>query len=246
MLKDVMNCFNAQANTYDGVADVQRVAARGLSEKTGAGAFTRGAERILEIGCGTGLFSEILVQQFPHASFLLTDIAPNMVERCRTRFLHCPRVDVQCHDVRHLDVPHDFDLMASSMTLHWLPDIAQTIRALLPRLRQTGRFVFSLLGANSLCEWRAICEQFQLPVGTPLFPTASQLKNHFPEWHITVETHEQRYDHLWAFLQSLKKLGATATRPGYAPLSPRQLRSLVRHFHRPMNICYEIIYGSSR
>ena len=39
--------------------------------------------RVLELGCGTGLFSRHLVQLYPHGHFVLTDVAPAMIAECR-------------------------------------------------------------------------------------------------------------------------------------------------------------------
>ena len=59
----VIESFSSIAGRYDEFAEVQRLAARDLLAFTGQPA----ARRILEPGCGTGLYTQMLLDAFPKA-----------------------------------------------------------------------------------------------------------------------------------------------------------------------------------
>ena len=74
----VANSFGARAGTYDDHADLQRTVAERLSHLLP----NLSRPRVLELGCGTGLFSRHLLARYPDGDFLLTDLASSMVEQC--------------------------------------------------------------------------------------------------------------------------------------------------------------------
>ena len=75
----VAQSFGARAETYDAHADLQRRVAERLVRLLPQLA----APRVFELGCGTGLFSRHLLARYADGTFLLTDLAPSMVEQCR-------------------------------------------------------------------------------------------------------------------------------------------------------------------
>ena len=75
----IAQSFGARAASYDEHADLQRAVAERLARLLPQLA----APRVLELGCGTGLFSRHLLARYPDGTFLFTDLAPSMVEQCR-------------------------------------------------------------------------------------------------------------------------------------------------------------------
>jgi malonyl-CoA O-methyltransferase len=240
----IIKCFNSGVSTYDSAADVQKIAVTQLSQKM----LNIPAKKILEIGCGTGFLSDHLISRYPNADILLTDIAPAMVSSCQQRFADYPKVKVSCMDGEAITATIDYDLIASSMTLHWFDDIQQGIKQMIARLTTQGQLIFAMLGENSLLEWRQFCEMQKIPISTPRFPSVQALKKHFPTMQINSENWQQPYQHTHHFLSTLKLLGAHASAMHHAPFSAGMLRKLMRDFDAKQRssyyISYEIIYGS--
>lgn len=236
---NVIKGFNRGAKTYDQAACLQAKIARQLAQKLP----NDSAQHILEIGCGTGLFSQYLVDYFPKADLYLTDIAPAMLEQCQQRLGQPDNIQWQCLDGEALPLLPTFDLIVSSMTLHWFQQLNTSLQNLKQRLKHNGRLLFAMLTENSLHEWRAMCEQFIVPFATPSFPVLMQLKKQFPEMDWRVEIIEEPYPNLQLFLSTLKSLGAIAPRVGYQPLSSATLRKMMRHFDHPIQMTYEVVYG---
>lgn len=237
--KLIINNFDRRANTYTAGAQMQAVIASKLAEYLN----DIRPELVLEIGCGTGLLTQHLIRLFPEASLLITDVAPSMVEVCQRSMMAHSAIEFKCMDGEQFELGWDLDLIVSSMTLHWFTDLQRSCIDITNRLKRGGEFIFSILGENSFHEWRAMCQQFNLPVATPIFPAEHLLQTMLPNVELTVETYQQTYSSAYAFLNSLKMIGAIAPRMRYSPLSSGQLRPLLRHFNSDITMSYEVIYG---
>jgi malonyl-CoA O-methyltransferase len=242
--KQIINCFNSGAYTYNAAADIQQVAARGLAARL-SGILPAS---ILEIGCGTGLFSQFLPQHFPGARILLTDIAPEMLRVCQQRFVAEPNIVMVCQDGEALTTPGGFDLIVSSMTLHWFTDFFASVEQIIAKLNPGGTFIFAMLGDKSLLEWREICEADSHCRPTPTFPKADAVRTAFPKLQIDVDVTHVTYTNTYQFLKTLKSIGANATDINHITLSPGRLRRIMRAFDKTgadnISIAYEVIYGS--
>jgi tRNA (cmo5U34)-methyltransferase len=108
-------------------------------------AFPAEAElRVLDLGAGTGLFSERVLQKFPRASFVLYDVAEELLELARSRFSqHGQRFEFVLEDYMSVRASDAFDLVISSLSIHHLEHASK--RDLFSRifraLRPEGIFV---------------------------------------------------------------------------------------------------------
>jgi malonyl-CoA O-methyltransferase len=240
MKRRIIYHFNRGAKTYDSAAAVQIKIANRLAARLQ----NIEAKQILEIGCGTGLLSQQLLAAFPKASILLTDISSSMIEICDKRFAEYSQIKSTCMDGENLKLDSSFDLMTSSMAMHWFQNFERSINQLIQRLKPGGRLVFSMLAENSLREWREMCKQFNMAAGVQKFPVVETLQTYFPELNIEVEIFQHSYDNAFAFLNSLKQLGANATDDHYVATPLSKMRELLRCYSSEVKMTYEVIYGS--
>lgn len=108
--------FSKAAPQYDRYAAHHRMIARELLRHLAG----LRCQRILELGCGTGILSRGLKKLFPESSILLTDSAPGMVSVCRTRVHPSSLVRHSLWDFESAEFPGSFDLAVSSCALQWL------------------------------------------------------------------------------------------------------------------------------
>jgi SAM-dependent methyltransferase len=86
-------------------------------------------ENVLEIGCGTGLFSRLLAKRAD--SIIAIDLSSKMIEIAKQRSRQYPNIDFQVADILKWEFPIEkFDAIVSIATVHHLP-----LENLLPHLK---------------------------------------------------------------------------------------------------------------
>jgi tRNA (cmo5U34)-methyltransferase len=78
---------------------------------------------VLDLGAGTGLFSQHVLERFPRANFVLVDVADKMLDVARQRFGgHTGQFRFVSGDYREMKPDIKFDLVISSLSIHHLSD----------------------------------------------------------------------------------------------------------------------------
>jgi tRNA (cmo5U34)-methyltransferase len=78
---------------------------------------------VLDLGAGTGLFSEHVLRKYPEASFVLSDVADKMLDVARIRFAgQAAQFNYVLQDYRDLKGVGVYDLVISSLSIHHLTD----------------------------------------------------------------------------------------------------------------------------
>jgi tRNA (cmo5U34)-methyltransferase len=77
--------------------------------------------RVLDLGAGTGLFSEHVLAKYPNATFVLYDLAAKMLDVARDRFNgRGDQFEFVIKDYRKLRAVDTYDLVISSLSIHHL------------------------------------------------------------------------------------------------------------------------------
>lgn len=78
--------------------------------------------RILDVGAGTGLLSEFLMERYPKASFTLIDISERMLDIAKNRFGSSSNIKYVIADYSKYDFVEKYDLVVSALSIHHLED----------------------------------------------------------------------------------------------------------------------------
>jgi malonyl-CoA O-methyltransferase len=195
--------------------------------------------RVLELGCGTGLFSRHLIERYPDGSFVLTDVAPAMIAQCRRNLAPTGKAHIsfQVMDAGEAGGHADLDLIVSSMTLHWLADPVASLERLKQFLAPEGLLLYATLGPDSFAEWRAVLAGQNLPSG---LADISPLPGVVEEERLVPDA-----DAL-AFLRRMKAVGGLTPKEGYTPLAPGALRRAIHATDAQFagRITWHIVYGA--
>lgn len=241
----VARAFSAAAGTYEAAAQAQdRVAVR-LARLVLDGGLPA-APSVLEIGCGTGLLTRRLLAAIAGGTWLVTDIAPAMLEAARAA-VSDPRPVWRVMDgERPCCAPGSRDLAVSSLAAQWFEDLPRALAAQAACLAPGGLLALSLPGAGSFEEWRRAHAALSLPCGLPDFPGGAALAACFPQGgalFLATESFTVSHADGRAFVRSLKALGASLPRPGHTPLSPARFRGLLATLSGPFAVTYAIHYA---
>ena len=225
--------FDRYSSHYDFHAQIQHHAARALIERIDIAS----PRRILEIGCGTGILSQMLMETFPTARITFSDVSPNMIELAAQKLGRDERIDFQCLNAETLSPPCSYDLIVANMVVHWFAELPQTLLKIQNALTAQGRFYYSTIGADCFCEWQNSLRQLDLPIGLRL-----------PEGLFGVQSEEHLpipYPSARVFLHSLKATGAQSPCQGYRPLPPRTLQKAMKMLDEggPPTLTWHILYG---
>ncbi len=144
--------FKASAATYEEHATVQRQISRQLVTFLQALDFVNPA-RVLEIGCCTGILTELLVGQLHINTLYLNDIVEEFCtttgERVAQSVVH---VESLPGDIEKCSLPEELDLVVSSATFQWIVDLPALFASIHRVLRADGYLVFSIFGPGTMGE----------------------------------------------------------------------------------------------
>ncbi|MGA8941916.1 MAG: malonyl-ACP O-methyltransferase BioC [Thermoactinomyces sp.] len=225
--------FNRSVPTYQEYAVVQKEMASRLLANLPAGGKIR---RILEVGCGTGYLTGLLVSHYQSAEIIAIDIAEKMIAKAREQ-IDSPRVRFMVGDAEEAENLRQIapvDLIVSNATIQWLATPAQTLSDWHDLLKPGGWFIASTFGPHTFKELRkafaAVESDYQLP---PSQRTLSMKTKE--DWHqilvksgFHVQTLEEClrplvYENCRAFFRSIKATGANYSESGHAWSKERTL-----------------------
>ena len=190
---------------------------------------------MLEIGCGTGLLTEALLQHEIGGRWLVTDLAPDMVARCRAKLGERGELNFAVLDAEHGPRPDaaPFDVICASLAVQWFAALEPALERLLGWLAPGGHLMVTTLAAGTFAEWRAAHQAEDCLPGTPPFPPAEALAALLPGRQAApplVEAERANHADARAFLHSVKAIGAGTPRDDHRPLSPAALRRVMARF----------------
>jgi malonyl-CoA O-methyltransferase len=236
-----MKGFDEQAAVYDSVANVQAEVARRLAAR-----LSGQPQRILEIGCGTGLLSAHLAARFPGAELVLTDIAPRMLAQARRRLGQGAAyrlMDGQFPDA----ALGEFDLIASSLAFQWFDDLPGAVARLSNMLAPGGVLAFATLGAESFAAWRQAHVEMGLVCGLRDYVGAEEFP--WPQGFacgLGAETIDEFCPDGRSFVRGMKQLGAAQSPEGHRPVGAGRFRALLARFSGGFTARYQLLFGEIR
>ncbi len=112
--------------------------------------------RVLEIGCGRGVGTEIIFERFGAREVHAFDLDPDMVERARLRLSgHRPeRLKLFLGDATRIDAEDEiYDAVFDFGIIHHVPDWQRAVSEVRRVLRPGGRFFFEEVTSHALNRW---------------------------------------------------------------------------------------------
>lgn len=249
---DIARSFSQAAKTYDAAAFFQRIAGERLFERLDY--FKLEPKNIVDLGCGTGVFTRELSQRFPQAKTTGVDIAEGMIAWCKQQ---SQSEDYVCADA--LALPFDDnsqDLIFSNLAIQWVEDLPKLFTELNRVLKPEGLLLFTTLGPDTLMELKKSFAEVD----------HYQHVNDFIDMHhvgdamlqatmldpvVDAEPVVISYDKATELMRDLKDIGAhnVDNRRSSGLMSPKKLRAVEKAYQQfalddgQLPATYELVYG---
>ena len=111
---------------------------------------------VLEIGCGRGVGTQLILERFGAAHVHAFDLDPDMVERARRRLARHPaeRVRLTTGDASAIDAADaSFDAVFDFGIIHHVPEWRRAVSEVARVLKPGGRFFFEEVTRHALERW---------------------------------------------------------------------------------------------
>ncbi len=219
------------------------------------------AERILEVGCGTGHLTRELRRRNPRAWLLAVDLDPGLLARARARLGDDPGVAWLAADAEELTRGR-FHLIVANSVFQWFARPAETLRNYLSLLAPGGCLAFSAMGPGTFRELKLAWQEAARDLGLESWPRPAAAD--FLDWQAWADLLEQggyrevrlaqapvvaSYPSVQELLKSIQ--GTGAVNPAPRPFSPRLYRRLLAAYQGTFGngsvpATYDLIWATAR
>lgn len=149
--QEICKSFGTNAAHYVAAAKVQHEIGERLFERLSY--LKINPQYVLDLGCGPGLLTERLQQQYPNAVVIGLDLAYPMLQQARSSAASAQLIQADMHALPFAS--QTFDLIFANQVVHWSPSFDGLLQSLYRVLCQEGCLMFSTLGPDTLHELRA-------------------------------------------------------------------------------------------
>lgn len=242
--------FSKYALTYDKYAFVQHETAKKLARM-----LPENARNILDIGCGTGIFTKLIKDKYQSPNILALDLSPQMISVAKKKLGN--KVMFVSGDAEEIDIPVKFDLIASNATFQWFRKMDSTLAKYKKLLEKKGSIIFSTFGPLTYHELSRTLKEVlkkNVFISSNMFISKVELehmiKKHFSVFSVSeVNIIEKNR----SISELLKKIKYTGTH-GYGImgtnyLGKEMLKKMDEHYkakHKNLETTYQIFFCEAR
>jgi len=255
---DVLRRFSAGAARYEAHAYAQRLAAADLLAYTEASVGSAPGRdpvrpiRILEPGCGTGLYTRMLLGAFQGASVFGVDISEAMV-RVAKRGIDDPRARFAVADAEEIATGR-YDLVTSNAAFQWFLSFPRTLARMAFLLSGGGLLTFSFFGPETYAELDAALRASEhgriardgARVAAVAFHSREEISDAlstvFPRWDVVERTYRQEFPTLADLLRSIRYTGTRGSggRESWSPGKLARIEEVYRERTGGITATYQV------
>jgi len=250
--KIITRNFSKCAYLYDRYADVQRKAALKTLGGIGANNFSN----ILEIGCGTGNYTQLLRKKFRQAKITALDISAKMVAVAQGK-LKDKDIEFIVGDGESVNFPKGaFDLITSNACFQWFQDLANTLEKYRALLKSSGLLAFSIFGPMTFWELSASLESLKrnTAIAAENFMHKDRIKNilkgNFRNVSVEEAVYRESFACLLELLNKIKYTGirgnGTSSKLSFSRQKLNELEGVYLHKFRRIKASYQVFFCRGR
>lgn len=241
--------FNRAAKDYDQFCVVQREVGRRLFERLEL--FKIEPKVILDLGSGTGYFSDLLQKKYPNAFVISLDLAEKMLKQSKGN------LNAICANALNIPLASKtIDLVFSTLVFHWCEPLTVLFNEIKRILSKDGLLLFNMAGPDTFKELRqcfkAIDNAKHVHDFIDMHDIGDMLLNaQFIDPVMDMEMLTLQYPQFQKLIYEIHALGISNCRKDRKKglMTPRQFNilqqqyELLRTEEGQLPLSYEIIYG---
>lgn len=252
---EICKTFNKHARDYEHAAKIQQEIGERLFERL---SYLKISPRyVLDLGCGTGVFTPLLKKKYPDAVVIGVDIAFEMLIQARSRQGFWRKWPLTNADMEALPFADGlFDLIFANQVIHWSAPLSNVMRELNRVMNVNGCLMFSTLGPDTFKELKSAWAEADNFAHANSFLDMHDIGDclmaeRFQDPVVDMEILTAHYAELKSLMQSLKKQGVrninTHRNPGLTSRGAWQLFEANYLNYRTSDgkypLTYEVVYG---
>jgi len=251
--KNIPQTFGKSAKNYHQKARIQRKVAEGLVASLSPWKDILPPGPILEVGCGTGFLTELMINEFPEREFVITDASEEMVEFAKEQLGSAINRKFQTLNVDSLSQSESkFACIVSNFAIQWFSDPAVGLEKLGQLLVPGGLLLIAFPGNHSFPEWYEHCLELGLPFTANSLPDVEELVVKLSIEPFQIDYYEndlhQKFDHSIDFFKHIKQIGAGFSKTGKS-LTASQMRLLTSYWDEKVNsisVKWHVVYLAAK
>jgi len=250
--QQIRRSFAKASKSYDGMANLQRKVGRELIKQVSLPE----QASVLDLGCGTGFFTQQLIEKVGLKNIVALDLAVPMLLQTRSRLVEYD-ISLVCADAEALPfVDESVDSVVSNLALQWCMGLDDLFVDVQRVLRPKGSFIFSSFGASALHElkeaWANVDNYRHVNEFCSVAEVSEKLQQAgFHEVQVVTKTYMSQYPDVLNLMRELKAIGAhnVSHQRNKQLTSKRQLQALISAYPKEVNggvkASFEIIYAQA-
>lgn len=202
--------FAQAQQSYTQQATAQLQVAQQLNQLIHAHVPMQKLQNVLEIGCGSGLFTQQMLQYSELKQVYLNDLYPEV----KQYFAQDLRLKWCIGDIEQLELPQSLDGVFSCSALQWMKDLEHLSQRIYNALNSDGYFCFASYAEQNLKEIKALTGQGLQYLNCDQVVHLLERVG-FDVLHSEYQGIELYFDHPYAVLKHIKATGVHATAQGF-------------------------------
>ena len=252
---EVCNSFNRAASSYERAARVQNTIGEQLFARLPL--LKIQPKYILDLGCGSGIFTQKLKEHYPKAQVVGLDIAYAMLQNSQAKQGWLKKWGIVNADMHKLPfADYQFDLVFSNQALHWSDNTQELLAEIYRVMGKEACFMFSTLGPDTFKELRQAFAEIDDNTHVNDFLDMHDLgdmmlANNFVDSVVDMDILTAHYPSTVSLLQGLKQQGvknisknrrkSLAGKSFYTDLQLSMQKFITLDNMQPLT--YEVVYG---
>lgn len=141
--REIKNSFNLVHSTYDDHSKIQQLCGKELIKNLLI-LHKKDYEKIIDLGCGTGIITKILFEKIKFSKSYACDFAPNLLSVAQNRLKNFSTEILNSDYYMILNKNLKYDLIFSNMSFQWCLDIEYLLKLIYKNLKHRGILSFSM------------------------------------------------------------------------------------------------------